>query len=150
MHLADPPRLIRQIPSKQHHKPGSVQAAQTEATPLHSESCPQKRGREGTHQSDCGPSSGLGTDIRSDCGPNASYSDSTGEEPCSSVPPQGLSKMTKWRNSPQKKLQEVATANKLIKNDLSNVTENEFKIIVIKLIAGLEKSIQDSRKSIAT
>ena len=58
--------------------------------------------------------------------------------------------MTKWKNSPQKKLQEVATANELIKNDLSNVTENEFKIIVIKLITGLEKSIEDSRESINT
>ena len=69
VHLADPPRLIRQTPSKQHHKPGSVQVAQTGATPLHRESCPWERGREGTHQSDCGPSGGLGTDIRSDCGP---------------------------------------------------------------------------------
>ena len=58
--------------------------------------------------------------------------------------------MTKWKNSPQKKLQEVATANELIKNNLSNITENEFKIIVIKLIAGLEKSIEDSRESITT
>ena len=56
--------------------------------------------------------------------------------------------MKKWKNSPQKKLQEVATANELNKNDLSNVTENEFKIIVIKLITGLEKSIEDSRESI--
>ena len=45
VHLADPPQLICQIPSKQHHKPGSVQVAQTEATPLHSESCPWERGR---------------------------------------------------------------------------------------------------------
>ena len=58
--------------------------------------------------------------------------------------------MTKQKNSPQKKLQEVATTNKLIKNDLSNITEREFKIIVIKLISGLEKSIEDSRESIAT
>ena len=58
--------------------------------------------------------------------------------------------MTKWKNSPQKKLQEVATANGLIKNDLSNITEQEFRIIVIKLIAGIEKSIEDSRESIAT
>ena len=58
--------------------------------------------------------------------------------------------MTKRKNSPQKKLQEVATANELIKNDLSNITEQEFRIIVIKLIAGLEKSIEDSRESIAT
>ena len=58
--------------------------------------------------------------------------------------------MTKRKNSPQKKLQEVAAANELTKNDLSNITENEFKIIVIKLIAGLEKSIEDSRESITT
>ena len=38
----------------------------------------------------------------------------------------------------------------LIKNDLSNKTEQDFGIIVIKLIAGLEKSIEDSRESIAT
>ena len=42
------------------------------------------------------------------------------------------------------------TANVLIKNDLSNITEQEFRIIVIKLIAGLEKSIEDGRESIAT
>ena len=58
--------------------------------------------------------------------------------------------MTKWKNSPQKKLQEVATANKLIKTDLSNITKQEFRIIVVKLITGLEKSIEDSRESIAT
>ena len=58
--------------------------------------------------------------------------------------------MTKWKNSPQKKFQEVATANKLIKTDLSNITEQEFRVIVIKLIAGLEKSIEDCREFIAT
>ena len=58
--------------------------------------------------------------------------------------------MMKWKNSPQKKLQEVATANELIKNNLGNITEHEFKIIVIKLIAGLEKSIEDSRESTNT
>ena len=58
--------------------------------------------------------------------------------------------MTEQKNSPQKKLQEVVTANELIKNDLSNIAENEFKVIVIKLIAGLEKSIEDSRESITT
>ena len=57
--------------------------------------------------------------------------------------------MMKQKNSPQKKLQEVVTVNELIKNDLSNITENELRIIVIKLIAGLEKSIQN-RESIAT
>ena len=58
--------------------------------------------------------------------------------------------MRKQKNSPQKKLQKVATANELIKNDLSNIMEQEFRIIVIKLIAGLEKSIEDSRESITT
>ena len=74
---------------------------------------------------------------------------STGEVPCRSAPPQGLSKMTKWKNSPQKNLQEI-TANELIKKDLSNVTESEYRIIVIKLIVGLENSIEDRRESIAT
>ena len=58
--------------------------------------------------------------------------------------------MTKWKNSLQKKLLEVATANELIKNNLSNITEQEFRMIVIKLMAGLEKSIEDSRESLAT
>ena len=50
--------------------------------------------------------------------------------------------MTKRKNSPQKNLQEITTANELIKNDLNNIPESEFRIIVIKLIAGLEKSIR--------
>ena len=58
--------------------------------------------------------------------------------------------MMKWKNPPRKKLQEVATANELIKTDLSNIMEQEFKIMVIKLIAGLEERIQGSRESIAT
>ena len=45
--------------------------------------------------------------------------------------------MMKWKNSPQKKFQEVATANKLIKTDLSNILAQEFRIIVI--ITGIEK-----------
>ena len=58
--------------------------------------------------------------------------------------------MMKQKNSPQKNLQEITTANKLIKKHLNNITESEFRIIVIKLIAGLENSIEDSRESIAT
>ena len=58
--------------------------------------------------------------------------------------------MMKRKNSPQKKLQEVTTANELIKNYLSNITEQQFKIIVIKLIAEFEKGIEDSRESNAT
>ena len=58
--------------------------------------------------------------------------------------------MTKGKNSPQKNLQEITTANEVIKKDLNNITESEFRIIVIKLIAGLEYSKKDSRESIAT
>ena len=58
--------------------------------------------------------------------------------------------MTKRKNSPQKNLQEITTANELIKKDLNNITESEFRIIVIKLIARLENSIEDSRDSIGT
>ena len=58
--------------------------------------------------------------------------------------------MTKRKNSPQKTVQEITTANELIKNDLNNITESEFRIIVIKLIDGLENSIEDSRESLAT
>ena len=55
--------------------------------------------------------------------------------------------MMKWKNSPQKNIQEITTANELIKNDLNNITEGEFRIIVIKLISGLENSIEESRES---
>ena len=58
--------------------------------------------------------------------------------------------MTKRKNSPQKNVQEITTANELIKNDLNNITESEFRIIVIKLISGLENSIKDGRESLAT
>ena len=44
----------------------------------------------------------------------------------------------------------MTTPNELIKKDLNNITESEFRIIVIKLITGLENSIEDSRESLAT
>ena len=53
--------------------------------------------------------------------------------------------MTKQKNSPQKNLQEITAGNELIKNNLNIITESEFRIIVIKVIAGLENSIKDSR-----
>ena len=57
--------------------------------------------------------------------------------------------MMKRKNSPQKNIQDITT-NELIKKDLNNITESEFRIIVIKVITGLENSIEDSRESIAT
>ena len=114
---------------------------------------PTRRRREEVHTSlTVAPAVGWGqtSGLAAARPPKQVTRDSTGEVPCSSAPLQGLSKMMKRKNSPQKRLQEVAAANELTKNDLSNITENEFKIIVIKLIAELEKSIEDRRESIAT
>ena len=47
--------------------------------------------------------------------------------------------MRKQKNSPKKIFLEVETANELIKADLSNITEQEFRIIVIN-IASLKKA----------
>ena len=56
--------------------------------------------------------------------------------------------MMKWKSSPQKKFQEEMIAKELIKTYINNITEQD-KIIVIRLIAGLKKSIEDSRESTA-
>ena len=45
--------------------------------------------------------------------------------------------MMKWKNSSQKKFQEEMTAKELVKTDINNITEQKFRIIVIRLIAGL-------------
>ncbi|KAF0887368.1 LORF1 protein, partial [Crocuta crocuta] len=58
--------------------------------------------------------------------------------------------MKKWKTSPLKKFQEEMTAKELLKTDISNITEQEFRTTVIKLIAGLEKGMEDIRETIAT
>ncbi|KAF0886306.1 LORF1 protein, partial [Crocuta crocuta] len=58
--------------------------------------------------------------------------------------------MTKWKNSPLTKFQEERTAKELLKSDISNITEQEFRTIVIKLITGFEKGMEDIRETIAT
>ena len=55
----------------------------------------------------------------------------------------------KRKNSPQKKFQEEMTPRELLKTDINNISDQEFRIIVIRLIAGFEKSIEDRRESIA-
>ena len=57
--------------------------------------------------------------------------------------------MTRWRNSPQKKEEKVPTRD-LINKDTSQMTEPEFKTIIISILAGLEKSIEDTRESLTT
>ena len=48
--------------------------------------------------------------------------------------------MIKWKNSPQKKIQEEMTARELLKTDINNISEQEFRITVIRLIARLKKA----------
>ena len=56
--------------------------------------------------------------------------------------------MTRQRSSPQKKGQEDITARDLLNTDISNISEQEFRT-VIRLLAWLEKSIEDTRKTFA-
>ena len=52
--------------------------------------------------------------------------------------------MKKWKNSPQKKFQEKMIPREWIKRYINKISELEFIIIVIRLIAGIEKSIEDA------
>ncbi|KAF0885586.1 LORF1 protein, partial [Crocuta crocuta] len=58
--------------------------------------------------------------------------------------------MMKRKNSPLKKFQEEMTAKELLKTDISNIMEQEFRTIVTKLITGLEKGMEDIRERIGT
>ena len=51
--------------------------------------------------------------------------------------------------SPQKKGQEEITARGLLKMDVSNISEQEFRTTVIRLLAGLKKSIEDTGETLA-
>ena len=58
-------------------------------------------------------------------------------------------KITRWRNSLQKKEQEVVlTTKNLINMDISRMSEPEFKTRITKILSGLEKSIEDIRISL--
>ena len=54
--------------------------------------------------------------------------------------------MTRERNSPQKKGQEKITARDWLKKDINKYIEQEFRTTIIRLLAGLEKSIEDTRE----
>ncbi|KAF0881039.1 LORF1 protein, partial [Crocuta crocuta] len=57
--------------------------------------------------------------------------------------------ITKRKNS-LKKFQEEMADKELLKTDKSHITEQEFRAIVIKLIAEIEKGMEDIRETIAT
>ena len=46
----------------------------------------------------------------------------------------------KQKNSSQKEFQEEMTGRQLHKTDISNISEHELGIIVVRLTAGLEKA----------
>ena len=50
--------------------------------------------------------------------------------------------MTKRRNSPQKKEHEETTAKDLTNTDTSRVSESEFRITIIRILAGVENRLE--------
>ena len=50
--------------------------------------------------------------------------------------------MTKRRNSPQKKEQEETTARNSINTDTSKMSEPEFRIMIIRILAGVENRLE--------
>ena len=56
----------------------------------------------------------------------------------------------RWRKSPQKKEQEIdLIARDLINTDISKLSVLEFKTTIIRILAGLEKGIEKTRKSLS-
>ena len=56
--------------------------------------------------------------------------------------------MPRWRNSSQKKEQEKVMARDLFKIDTSNRPIPQFKTANIRILAGLQRSIDDTRESL--
>ena len=50
--------------------------------------------------------------------------------------------MTKWRNSPQKKEHEETTARDLTNTDTSKMSEPEFRITILRILAGVENRLE--------
>jgi len=56
----------------------------------------------------------------------------------------------KMKNSPQKKrTRGVLTDRDLINTNISKMSELEFRMMIIKILAGLEKSIEDTRETLS-
>ena len=58
--------------------------------------------------------------------------------------------MPRQRNSSSKKEQEKVTARNQIKTDISNMPDPEFKTTTIRILAGLEKSMEETREFLTT
>ena len=58
--------------------------------------------------------------------------------------------MTRWKKSPQQKEQEaVPTARDLINTDINKMSELEFRMMILKILAGLVKSMEDIRETLS-
>ena len=57
--------------------------------------------------------------------------------------------MTRQGNSPQEKDQEETTARFLLKTDISSISHQEFRATIIRILSGLEESIEDIRETLA-
>ena len=49
-----------------------------------------------------------------------------------------------------KKAQEEITARDLLQTDMSNISEQEFRTTVIRILARLERSTEDTKETLAT
>ena len=58
--------------------------------------------------------------------------------------------MTRWKSSLQKREQEaVLTARDIISMNISKTLELEFRIMIVRILVGLEKNIEDPRESLS-
>ena len=58
--------------------------------------------------------------------------------------------MTRRKNSPQKKEQEaVPKARDQINTDLGNMSDLEFRMTILKVLAGLKKGMEDIRETLS-
>ena len=58
--------------------------------------------------------------------------------------------MTRWKNSPQEKEQEaVPKARDLINKDIGNMSDLEYRMTILKVLAGLEKGMEDIRETLS-
>ena len=56
--------------------------------------------------------------------------------------------MTIWRNLPPKDQEVILTTRDLINMYISKISELDFKITIIKILARLEESIEETRESL--
>ena len=57
--------------------------------------------------------------------------------------------MTRWKNSPQKKQEAVPKARDLINTDIGNMSDLEFRMMILKVLAGLKKGMKDIRETLS-